>query len=86
MALAMALAKARVPWPDAGHMIAYYWLKDERPASLDLARVIAWRADLMMLDARAEYDAIQEALEESNLKNSTPEADSVFLASMEPQT
>lgn len=83
MPMAMVLAKARLPWAEAAFIIADDWLDDTRPAAMDAARVIAWRADLMMLDARAEYDAIQEAIEESNLKKSTPEADSVFLASME---
>lgn len=85
MPLAMALARARVPWAQAGQMIAYYWLGDERPAMLALARVIAWRADLMMLDARAEYDAIADALKETNIPKPTEAAINAFLASMEPQ-
>jgi hypothetical protein len=85
MPLAMALARARVPWPEAARMIAYYWLKDERPAMVDLARVIAWRADLMMQDARREYDAIDEALRETNIPKSTEAAITAFLASMEPR-
>jgi hypothetical protein len=83
MPLAMALARARVPWEMAGRMIAYYWLKDERPAMLDLARIIAWRADLMMIDARREHDAIQDALKEQNLPKFNAKADAAFLASME---
>jgi hypothetical protein len=85
MPLAMALARARVPWADAGQMIAYYWLGDERPAMLALARVIAWRADLMMLDARAEYDAIADVLKETNIPKPTEAAINAFLASMEPR-
>lgn len=83
MPMAMALAKANVRWPEAGFIIADDWLGDTRPAMLDAAKVLAWRADLMMQDARAEYEAIDEALKETNLKQSTEAAVNAFLASME---
>ena len=79
MPLAMALARCRMPWPDAGWLVADYWLEDTRPASVLAAQVIAWRASEMMAAQHAAYDSLDLNF---SFKNNMM-ANEAFLTSLE---